>query len=78
MLCRAKRKEFPLDDISAVRGLKKGHDGINVNTVHYKVEINFTSNTPVKILESIYREKVRKQVYVINKFLFGICPPEAL
>ncbi len=50
MICRSKKKEYPLGDIVSVRGLKKGHDGINVNTVHYKVEIEFKDGPTIKIL----------------------------
>lgn len=78
VICRAKRKTYELSEIMAVQGVKKGHDGINVNTIHYKIEIEMRDQPTLKVLESVYREKVRKQVYVINKFLFGSCPAQAL
>lgn len=78
MVCRSKRKRYELSEIVGVQGVKKGHDGINVNTIHYKIEIELRDKPTLKVLESIYREKVRKQVYVINKFLFGSCPAQAL
>lgn len=60
VICRSTKKKFNLEEITSVQGVKKGHDGINVNTIHYKIEIELKDKPTLKVLESIYREKVRK------------------
>lgn len=53
-----------MDEIADVRAYKKGHSGINVYTLHYKIVILFRGNSqePIKLLETANEIKCIKQV----------------
>jgi hypothetical protein len=57
-------RRFMLNEIAEVRAYKKGHNGINVYTLHYKIVILFRGNSqePIKLMETAKEEKCRKQV----------------
>ena len=52
MLCCSKRQIFNLKDVTNVRAIKKGHEGVNFYTLHYIIQAEFRGRRPVKILES--------------------------
>ena len=62
LYCVKKVKRFPLDEIADVRAYKKGHSGINVYTLHYKIVIVFRGNSiePIKLIETAKEDKCRK------------------
>lgn len=59
-----KVRRFPLDEIVDVRAYKRGHEGINVYTLHYKIMVVFRGDNiePIKIMETAVEKKCRKQV----------------
>lgn len=66
LYCVKKVRRFPLSEIGDVRAYKRGHDGVNVYTLHYKIVIVFQGNSqdPIKLMETAKEEKCRKQVRV--------------
>lgn len=64
LYCVKKVKRFALSEIGDVRAYKKGHSGVNVYTLHYKIVIVFQGNgqDPIKLMETAKEEKCRKQV----------------
>jgi hypothetical protein len=63
ILCRKAEETYRLSDINTIRILKKGHEGINVYTIHYKVVILFDNQSSIQILETGNKEKAKRQVY---------------
>lgn len=65
LYCVKHVQRYPLDDIIAVRPYKKGHAGINVYTLHYKIMIFFRDNCiePIKLTDTASEEKCVKQVW---------------
>ena len=47
-----KKTPYNLKDLTNVRAVKKGHEGVNYYTLHYTVQAEFRNQRPVKILES--------------------------
>ena len=52
IFCCTKRSVYSLKDLTNVRAVKKGHDGVNFYTLHYTIQAEFRNARPVKILES--------------------------
>ncbi len=52
IICRKETQNYRMKDIHQVTAYKRGHSGVNVYTVHYKMIVEFTNMPPVKILES--------------------------
>ena len=73
VICRQTTKSFRLSDIAQVKGIKKGHSGVNVYTMHYKIIVEFQNMPPVKILETQNRTKVIKQVRILCLMLIYSC-----
>jgi len=57
-------KRYPLEDVVDVRSYKKGHNGINIYTLHYKIMIVFrgANSDPLKLMETAIESKCKKQV----------------
>ena len=49
-------------EIKGVKIFKRGHNGVNIYTLHYKIMVEFKSGPAIKVLETQKREKVIKQV----------------
>jgi len=69
IVCYKTEITYRLADIKCVKAVKSGHDGINVNTLHYKIVIEFNNAGAVKILESQNESKIVKQVALIKNFI---------
>ncbi len=78
LCCRNVEQTFNINEIRNIRILKKGHEGINVYTIHYKVVILFNDRTHISILETGDRHKARRQTYAIKTFLNGYCEDKEL
>jgi len=76
VICKSEAKNYILGDITNVKGVKKGHSGVNVYTLHYKVIVEFKNIPPVKILETQNGAKVRRQICLIKNFLGWYCEEE--
>jgi hypothetical protein len=50
-------KEWALDQLVNVRVFKRGHDGVQVMTIHYEVQIDFRESPSVVILKSKLKDK---------------------
>lgn len=62
LYCVKKVMRYPLNEIAEVRAYKRGHNGVNVYTLHYKIVIVFMANSqdPIKLMETAKEEKCRK------------------
>lgn len=69
VFCLTRKKVHDLSRVNNVRCVKKGHDGVNMYTVHYIIQAEFRGEAPVKILESTKREKIIQQTLLIRNFL---------
>ena len=76
IFCIAKKRVDDLHQVHNIRGIKKGHEGVNFYTLHYVIMAEFRNKPPVKIMESTNRRKIIKQVSIKrisrNKALFGL------
>eukprot|EP00347_Sterkiella_histriomuscorum_P023260 403335334 len=68
--------KYPLSDIIDIKCYKRGHSGVNVYTIHYKVMIEFRSSAPIKLTETGVESKCIKQVCLIKNFLGMDCTEE--
>lgn len=41
LICRKEVRIYPLSQISGVKAYKRGHNGVNVYTLHYKLMVEF-------------------------------------
>jgi len=57
-----KRRLFRLSDIKSVRAVERGYEKGQVNTLHYKIVIEFFSKSPLAILETHNSLRVKKEV----------------
>ena len=74
VFCVSKTDRTPsLRDIHNIRGIKKGHEGVNFYTLHYVIYAEFRNKPSVKIMESQNREKIVKQLVMMRNFLGMLC-----
>lgn len=57
MICTKTGRIFPLSEIVDIKTYKKGHSGINIYTLHYKIMAEFRTLPPVKITETASETK---------------------
>ena len=62
IFCVSKKQVDDLELIHNVRGVKKGHEGVNFYTIHYVIYAEFRNKPPIKIMDSQNRRKTIKQV----------------
>jgi hypothetical protein len=62
VLCLKRGKFFKLNEISGIYAVRRGHSGINLNTIHYKIIIEINGTHQVKVLETSRRAKCKWQV----------------
>ena len=67
ILCRSNARIFQLSDVRGVRALCRGHSGVNVYTIHYKIIVELADHPSVKILETQSKKKVKRQVSISAK-----------
>ena len=60
IFCCVDKKVDDLHQVHNIRGIKKGHEGVNFYTVHYVIVAEFRNKPAVKIMESQNREKIVK------------------
>ena len=74
VFCVSKTDRTPsLRDIHNIRGIKKGHEGVNFYTLHYVIYAEFRNKPSVKIMESQNRDKIVKQLVMMRNFLGMLC-----
>ncbi len=61
----SKLREYSLDDIRSVRAAQRGINKGNVNTLHYKIIIEFENQSPLSILETHKITRIKKQLLLI-------------
>ncbi|CDW82308.1 UNKNOWN [Stylonychia lemnae] len=64
LFCLRNVKKYSMHDIVDVKGYKKGHSGINVYTLHYKIMIEFRNIPAIKLTETGIENKCIKQVNI--------------
>lgn len=52
ILCRKEVRVYNLADVKDIKGYKRGHQGVNIYTLHYKILAEFKNSAAVKILET--------------------------
>ncbi len=52
VICLKSCERYPLADISEIKAYKKGHNGVNVYTIHYRIEIEFLNHPNFKLSET--------------------------
>ena len=53
-------KAYPLNEIVDIKAYKRGHSGVNIYTLHYKIMAVFQHRPPVKIADTAKEEKCIK------------------
>jgi hypothetical protein len=46
-----------MSDITDIRAYKRGHNGVSVYTLHYKIMVEFRTMPSIKIWDTLKREK---------------------
>ena len=62
IFCAQKKQVDDLHHVHNIRGIKKGHEGVNFYTIHYVIYAEFRNKPPIKIMDSQNRRKIIKQV----------------
>ena len=65
----SKLKTYHLQDVRSVRAAQRGINKGQVNTLHYKIVIEFYNQSDLSILETHSATRIRKQLLLIQKFL---------
>lgn len=52
IFCIPKKKVDDLHLVHNIRGIKKGHEGVNFYTLHYVIVAEFRNKPSIKIMES--------------------------
>ena len=52
IFCVSKKEVDDLHNVHNIRGIKKGHEGINFYTIHYVIYAEFRNKPPIKIMDS--------------------------
>ena len=69
IFCQKETTDWALDQIKNVRVFKRGHDGIQVMTIHYEVQMDFSIAASQTILKSTSKDKAIGQMVKIKDFL---------
>jgi len=69
IFCTKQQVDWSLDQIQNVRVYKRGHDGIQIMTIHYDVQIDFKDIPSTNILRSKDSEKAIRQMAQIKDFM---------
>ena len=69
IFCTKKQLDWELDQIVNVRVYKRGHDGIQVMTIHYDIQLDFRDIPSTTILRSKDEEKAVRQMAQIKDFM---------
>lgn len=62
IFCTKKQIEWSIDQIQNVKVYKRGHDGIQVMTIHYDVQIDFRDIPSTNIMRTKDQEKAIRQM----------------
>jgi len=69
IFCQKETTEWALDQIINVRVFKRGHDGVQVMTIQYEVQVDFIDAPCQTILKSQSKDKAIAQMAKIKVFL---------
>lgn len=64
ILCKKEVRIYDLADVKDISGYKRGHQGVNVYTLHYNIMVDFKNGVSVKLFETQNREKIIRQVSI--------------
>ena len=62
IFCTRKVTDWSLDQIQNVRVFKRGHDGIQVMTIHYDIQIDFRDIPSTVVMNTKDEEKAIRQM----------------
>ena len=69
IFCKKKITDWAINQIQNIRIFKRGHDGIQVMTIHYAVQIDFKDAPSHTVLETQQKDKAIRQLVKIKEFL---------
>ena len=69
IFCNKTSTDWALDQIKNLKVYKRGHDGVQVMTIRYEVQINFNGLPSHTILTTNNKEKAIRQLVKIKDFL---------
>jgi len=69
LFCRKQFQQYSLDSVISIAVVRRGHKGVSVNTIHYKVVIRLENERQIRILETSSKSKAKRQGQVIRRFL---------
>ena len=73
ILCDKKVTSYKISDMKSIRAVQRGMNKGQVNTLHYKIIIEFHSQKPLAILETHNSMRVRKEVFIPKFKIFSCC-----
>jgi len=57
IFCQKQQSDWALEQIRNIRVFKRGHDGIQVMTIHYEVQVDFSDMPSHVILKTSQKDK---------------------
>jgi len=69
IFCNKTSTDWALDEIKSLKVYKRGHDGVQVMTIRYEVQINFNHLPSHTILQTNDKDKAIRQLVKIKDFL---------
>lgn len=69
IFCQKQTTDWALDQVMNVRVFKRGHDGIQVMTIHFEVQVDFKNAPCQPILKTASQDKAIAQMAQIKSFL---------
>jgi hypothetical protein len=64
VICTKSCRAFPLSEIVDIKAYKRGHSGVHIYTLHYKIMAEFRTLPAFKITETGKEEKCIRQVTI--------------
>ena len=71
--CKTKKKAFDMKEVRDVRCFKRGHEGIQIVTLRFEINVEFNNAKPLKVLETKQRSKAIRYMVMIRNFLGYTC-----
>jgi hypothetical protein len=69
IFCQRNQSDWAIDQIRNIRVFKRGHDGIQVMTIHYEVQVDFSDIPSHVILKTQQKDKAIKQLARLKEFI---------
>jgi hypothetical protein len=69
LFCQKRTSEWALSQVANVRVFKRGHEGVQVMTLHFEVQVDFRGLPSQVVLQSQSKTKAVKQALRLKTFL---------